>query len=84
MYHGKTPLVLYMRRLALCHLVLTNRYFNIDINLMIQQQLLNVLAQDPGTRKAVALVRYVDLHNDYVLEEGKHPVKYVELFQMFK
>ncbi|XP_062501858.1 uncharacterized protein LOC134178963 [Corticium candelabrum] len=45
---------------------------------------LGVNKQDPGTRKAVALVRYVDLHNDYVLEEGKHPVKYVELFQMFK
>lgn len=45
---------------------------------------LTASSKDPATRKAVALVRYVDLHNDYVLEEKSHPGKYIELFQMFK
>ena len=41
--------------------------------------------QDSGTRKAVLLVHYVDLHNEFVLEKrGKHGAKYLELFQTFR
>ncbi|XP_065828395.1 uncharacterized protein [Oscarella lobularis] len=40
--------------------------------------------QGTGIRKAIALVRYVDLHNEYVLDKRTHSVKYLELFQRFK
>ena len=40
--------------------------------------------QDAGTRKAVLLVHYVDLHNDYVHDCRRNNMKFLEMFQSFR
>ncbi|XP_065174672.1 uncharacterized protein LOC135804677 [Sycon ciliatum] len=39
---------------------------------------------DNGLRKAVAIIHYVDLVNDYVMDQRKHKMKFLELFQGFR
>jgi uncharacterized protein YegL len=40
--------------------------------------------EDAGTRKAVLLVHYVDLHNDYVHDRRHNKIKFLEMFQSFR